>query len=142
MTFINGDTSKVIPSIKYQAPVSGYNYTPTQPSGVDASFTFGKWFTTEAAIAGTDFNWSQVMPAKNIVLYANWAPPVFTGVAHSLAYGSTGGTTVDLGTIPYGGTHHSGRACKRANNRRGKQTASFRHIRRVADLKARFADPV
>ena len=104
LTFINGDTSNVISSIKYQAPVSGYNYTPNHPSGVDASFTFNKWFATEAAIAGTEFNWTQTMPAKNIVLYANWVAPAFTGVAHSVAYGTTGGTTVDLGSIPYGGT--------------------------------------
>ncbi|MEN6637221.1 MAG: InlB B-repeat-containing protein, partial [Clostridiaceae bacterium] len=104
LTFINGDTSNVIPSIKYQAPVSGYNYTPNHPSGVDASFTFNKWFATEAAIAGTEFNWTQTMPAKNIVLYANWIAPVFTGIAHSLSFDAGGGTTVNLGSITYGGT--------------------------------------
>ncbi|MEA4915583.1 MAG: InlB B-repeat-containing protein, partial [Christensenella sp.] len=105
LTFINGDTTNTINSIRYEASIQNQNYTPTRPTGIAADFTFGGWYTTEGAFSGTLFNWTgATMPAKNLVLYANWAKPVFTGIAHSVAYGSTGGTTVDLGSIPYGGT--------------------------------------
>ncbi|HML69391.1 MAG TPA: InlB B-repeat-containing protein, partial [Clostridia bacterium] len=104
LTFINGDTSSTTAAIRYESPISGYNYTPNRPTGVGSSFAFGGWFTTEASLPGTEFSWSQTMPAKNVVLYSKWAPPAFTGIAHSVSFGSEGGTTVDLGSIPYGGT--------------------------------------
>lgn len=62
------------------------------------------WYTTEGAFAGSEFTWAgKTMPAKNLVLYASWQAPSFTGIAHLTVYG-TGGGTYDLGTIPYGGT--------------------------------------
>ena len=44
------------------------------------------------------------MPSHDLIVYGVWKAPAFTGIAHSVAYGNTGGTTVDLGTITYGGT--------------------------------------
>ena len=105
LTFINGDTTNAAGSIRYETPIETRNYTPTRPNGVDSGFTFHGWYTTEDAISGTEFSWTgKTMPAKNLVLYANWIPPEFTGIAHSLSFDAGGGTTVDLGTITYGGT--------------------------------------
>ncbi len=105
LTFINGDTTNSAGSIRFETPIENLNYVPIRPSGVDPLFTFNGWFTTEDAFAGTEFAWpGKIMPAKNLVLYANWIPPQFTGIAHSVSFGTSGGTVVDLGSIEYGGT--------------------------------------
>ena len=105
LTFINGDTTNTISNIRYEASIEGQYYIPDRPTGVSSTFTFEGWYTTEDAYSGSEFSWpGTIMPAKNLVLYANWAPPIFTGIAYSVSFGSSGGTTVDLGTIEYGGT--------------------------------------
>ncbi|HRX57998.1 MAG TPA: InlB B-repeat-containing protein, partial [Eubacteriales bacterium] len=69
------------------------------------SFQFAGWYTTEGCFDGSEFDWTDaIMPAHNIVLYAKWAAPEFSGVAHLSVYGSGGTETYDLGTIAYGGT--------------------------------------
>ncbi|MEN6339552.1 MAG: InlB B-repeat-containing protein, partial [Clostridiaceae bacterium] len=104
LAFINGDTTNTISSIKYEASIEGQYYEPTKPTGVPTNFVFTGWYKTEGGYAGSEFTWTgTTMPAKNLVLYAVWKAPTFTGIAHLTVYG-TGGGTYDLGTIPYGGT--------------------------------------
>jgi hypothetical protein len=43
------------------------------------------------------------MPANDLIVYGVWKT-AFTGIAHSVSFGSRGGETVDLGSIEYGGT--------------------------------------
>jgi len=104
LTFINGDMTNTISNIKFEASIQNQNYTPTRPTGVPTNFAFMGWFTTEGGFAGSEFTWAgKTMPNKNLILYAKWAPPTFTSIAHLMAYGEGGGT-YDLGTVPYGGT--------------------------------------
>jgi uncharacterized repeat protein (TIGR02543 family) len=105
LTFINGASSNTVADIRYEAEIEGYNYEPARPSGIDENFQFGGWYTTEGCFDGSEFTWTGAsMPAHNIVLYAKWAAPAFSGIAHLSVYGSGGTEVYDLGTIVYGGT--------------------------------------
>ncbi|HML69483.1 MAG TPA: InlB B-repeat-containing protein, partial [Clostridia bacterium] len=105
LTFINGSASQTVSGIRFGAPIEGQYYEPTRPVGVSAAFTFDGWYTTQAGYEGSKFDWTgKTMPPKNVVLYAKWVAPTFSSVASLNAYGSTGTGTIDLGSIPYGGT--------------------------------------
>ncbi|MCE5187792.1 MAG: InlB B-repeat-containing protein, partial [Eubacteriales bacterium] len=99
------DTTHTDTAVLYQRDISGRNYEPSHPASLPSNYTFAGWYTTPACITGSEYSFAnKTMPNANVQLYAKWAPPTFTGVAHSLAYGTEGGGTVNLGTIPYGGT--------------------------------------
>lgn len=59
--------------VKYQAPLSGYNYTPTQkPAGLEPDAIFVGWYLNPER-SGQQFDLAaHNMPAKNIALYAKW----------------------------------------------------------------------
>ena len=91
LTFINGDTSFTTAAIRYESPISGFNYTPNRPTGVDSSFAFGGWFTTEDSLPGTEFSWSQPMPGEeHRAVFEMGATPPLRASAHSVAFGVPG----------------------------------------------------
>ena len=108
LTFINGDTKKTVEDIYYEADISGQNYTPARPSGIPDAYDFVAWYTTENFTAGTEFNWTgATMPGGNLVLYAKWAAPTYTGTAYlTMAGGAsetieiTYGSTIDEDALP------------------------------------------
>ncbi|MEZ4509911.1 MAG: InlB B-repeat-containing protein, partial [Eubacteriales bacterium] len=105
LTLINGNTVNSVNGIRYGTQIENQYYIPTRPGNISDDYTFGGWFTTEGTYAGTEFDWSDAtMPAKNLILYAKWTAPTFTGSAYTYSYGTSGGTVVDLGSIEYGGT--------------------------------------
>lgn len=66
--------------IKYEAPLSGYNFIPGYPASTqEGAYEFAGWYTSEVCADGTEVNWdSATMPAKDIVLYAKWVPKSHT----------------------------------------------------------------
>lgn len=53
---------------------STYNYTPERPSGIDADYTWGGWYTDAGLTTPYTFD---KMPANNVVLYAKWVAPTY-----------------------------------------------------------------
>lgn len=51
-----------------------YNYTPERPSGIDADYTWGGWYTDAGLTVPYTFD---TMPSHNLVLYAKWVAPTF-----------------------------------------------------------------
>ncbi|MCO4578468.1 peptidoglycan linked protein (LPXTG motif) [Streptococcus infantarius subsp. infantarius] len=53
---------------------STYNYTPERPSGIDADYTWGGWYTDAGLTVPYTFD---TMPSHNLALYAKWVSPTF-----------------------------------------------------------------
>ena len=79
MEFYNsGVIDRTVSSIKYEAPISGLNYTPGTPPSLPG-YTFGGWFTTPQAFPGSEYHFTgKTMPAYNLILYAKWVKPTYT----------------------------------------------------------------
>lgn len=60
-------------SVKYQAPLGNYDYTPTnKPAGVESDAVFAGWYLNPQC-TGERYDLStHKMPANNIALYAKW----------------------------------------------------------------------
>lgn len=64
---------------------AAYNYVPPRPSGVDADYTWGGWYTDSLLTQPYSFN---KMPSNNLALYAKWIAPTF-----KIRFDTNGGTT-------------------------------------------------
>ena len=67
-------------TVKYEAPLSGYGFTPDYPSGPEPNaYVFDGWYTTAGCYEGSeaDLN-TMTMPASNVILYAKWTPKTHT----------------------------------------------------------------
>ncbi|MCO4510428.1 peptidoglycan linked protein (LPXTG motif) [Streptococcus infantarius subsp. infantarius] len=53
---------------------STYNYRPERPSGIDADYTWGGWYTDAGLTVPYTFD---TMPSHNLALYAKWVAPTF-----------------------------------------------------------------
>jgi hypothetical protein len=105
LTVRNFNTQLSTTSVLYESPLTNYEPAqPSRPSGIPSDYIWAGWYTTEEGYAGSEVNWSGTMPAHDLIVYGVWKEPMFTGIAHSVSFGSTGGTVVDLGDIAYGGT--------------------------------------
>ena len=67
-------------TVQYEAPLSGYNFTPSYPDGLEANaYEFAGWYTTPGCYEGSEVNWDTAkMPASDVTLYANWVPKTHT----------------------------------------------------------------
>ena len=63
-------------SILYEANISGKYFIPNPPTSKEqGSVRFAGWYTTPTYAAGTEFDFSgQIMPARDLTLYAKWEP--------------------------------------------------------------------
>lgn len=63
-------------SILYEADISGKYFVPDIPSNKESgSVKFVGWYTTPTCADGTEFDFEgQIMPARNLTLYAKWEP--------------------------------------------------------------------
>lgn len=97
-------------SVQYEAPLSGYNFTPDYPAGLEPNaYEFAGWYTTAGCYAGSEANMdTMTMPASDLILYAKWVP-----VTHTVKTWLTvdKDTPVNVGTtgsneqtVPHGGT--------------------------------------
>ena len=67
-------------SVQYEAPLSGYNFTPDYPAGLEPNaYVFDGWYTTAGCYEGSkaDLN-TMTMPASDVILYAKWVPNTHT----------------------------------------------------------------
>ena len=67
-------------SVQYEAPLSGYKFTPDYPAELEVNaYEFVGWYTTPGCFDGSEVNWdTMTMPASDVVLYAKWAPKTHT----------------------------------------------------------------
>ena len=100
INFSNGGNVTHSETKQYQADISGVSYTPTRPGGVPESYEFQGWYDNEM-FAGDPYVFTGTMPANNIIVYAKWAAPTFTGTIHVTMAGNGATNTIE---IPYGGT--------------------------------------
>lgn len=76
----NGEIEGSSKTVKYEAPLSGYNFTPDYPAGLEPNaYVFGGWYTTAGCYEGSkaDLN-TMTMPASDVILYAKWVPSTHT----------------------------------------------------------------
>ena len=74
--YYNGSNINTISRIPFEQNInsSTYNYTPERPSGIDADYTWGGWYTDAGLTVPYTFD---TMPSHNLVLYAKWVAPTF-----------------------------------------------------------------
>ena len=67
-------------SVQYEAPLSGYNFTPEYPAGLEKNaYVFDGWYTTPGCYEGSKANLNTMtMPASDVILYAKWVPKTHT----------------------------------------------------------------
>ena len=71
-------------SVQYEAPLSGYNFTPDYPADLEPNaYVFDGWYTTAGCYEGSkaDLN-TMTMPASDVILYAKWVPKTHTVKAY------------------------------------------------------------
>ena len=80
----NGEIEGSSKTVKYEAPLSGYNFTPDYPAGLEPNaYVFDGWYTTAGCYEGSkaDLN-NMTMPASDEILYAKWTPKTHTVKAY------------------------------------------------------------
>ena len=63
-------------SVQFEAPLSGYSFTPDYPAGLEKNaYVFDGWYTTPGCYEGSkaDLN-TMTMTASDVILYAKWVP--------------------------------------------------------------------
>ena len=72
----NADVAGKGGSVQYEAPLSGYKFTPDYPAKLEkGAYEFAGWYTTAGCYAGSKVDWdTATMPASNVTLYAKWVP--------------------------------------------------------------------
>ena len=76
----NADVAGKGGSVQYEAPLSGYNFTPDYPAEMEKNACeFAGWYTTAGCYPGSEVNWeTATMPASDVTLYAKWVPVTHT----------------------------------------------------------------
>ena len=67
-------------SVQFEAPLSGYGFTPDYPANLEKNaYVFDGWYTTPGCYEGSEANLSTMtMPASDVILYAKWTPKTHT----------------------------------------------------------------
>lgn len=97
-------------TVKYEAPLSGYNFEPSYPVGLEPNaYKFAGWYTTAGCYPGSEADLdSMTMPADNVLLYAKWVPvthTVKTWLTDEMTTPVNVGDTVsNEQTVPHGST--------------------------------------
>ena len=76
----NGEIEGSSKTVKYEAPLSGYNFTPDYPADLEPNaYVFDGWYTTAGCYEGSkaDLN-TMTMPASDVILYAKWVAKAHT----------------------------------------------------------------
>ena len=88
-------------SVLYEASLNSNSfssYVPNRPAGLPEAYTFQGWFKDKECTVAFDFN--STMPANDVMIYAKWAAPTYTGTVHLNIEGT--GAPMQL-KIDYGG---------------------------------------
>lgn len=95
-------------SVQYEAPLSGYSFTPDYPAGLEPNaYVFDGWYTTAGCYEGSEADLdTMTMPASDVILYAKWVPKTHTVKAYrtkdALVSGDDALYTYD--NVPHGTT--------------------------------------
>ena len=67
-------------SVQYEAPLSGYSFTPDYPADLEPNaYVFGGWYTTAGCYEGSEADLdTMTMPASDVILYAKWVAKTHT----------------------------------------------------------------
>ena len=67
-------------SVQYEAPLSGYSFTPDYPADLEPNaYMFGGWYTTAGCYEGSEADLdTMTMPASDEILYAKWVAKTHT----------------------------------------------------------------
>lgn len=67
-------------SVQYEAPLSGYDFTPDYPENLEKNaYVFAGWYTTAGCYEGSEADLSKMtMPASDMILYAKWTSNTHT----------------------------------------------------------------
>ena len=108
LKFINYGTAVKTGTKLYQADISGEYFVPEYPATLEpGAYTFDGWYIDETMQQRFSFE-NATMPAKPLVLHANWVP-----VTHTVTTWLTvdmkepvyvGNSTSNVQTVPHGGT--------------------------------------
>lgn len=108
LTFMNYGTVAKTGTKLYQADISGEYFVPEYPATLETgAYTFDGWYIDETMQQRFSFE-NATMPAKPLVLHANWVP-----VTHTVKTWLTvdmndavivGNTESNVQTVPHGGT--------------------------------------
>ena len=74
-------TLKTERDIYFDADITGQDYEPTNPTGVDSDWEFAGWYDN-AECLGDAYTFGK-MPSNDLVLYAKFVPPTYTVTFHS-----------------------------------------------------------
>lgn len=90
-------------TVKYEAPLNGYDFTPDYPSGMEPNaYIFDGWYTTAGCYEGSEADLSSMtMPAANVILYAKWSPKNHT-VRTFRTEADLNGNPMDTRTVQHG----------------------------------------
>ena len=90
-------------TVKYEAPLNGYEFTPDYPSGMEPNaYIFDGWYTTAGCYEGSEADLSSMtMPAASVILYAKWSPKNHT-VKTYLTEADLNGNPMDTRTVQHG----------------------------------------
>jgi len=90
-------------TVKYEAPLNGYDFTPDYPSGMEPNaYIFDGWYTTAGCYEGSEADLSSMtMPAANVILYAKWSPKSHT-VKTFRTEADLNGNPMDTWTVLHG----------------------------------------
>jgi uncharacterized repeat protein (TIGR02543 family) len=87
-------------SVLFEKSLSGFSsYTPSPPDTLPEAYTFQGWFKDKECTV--PFNFNSTMPSNDVVIYALWEAPTFTGTVHTTIEGT--GNPMKL-AINYGST--------------------------------------
>ena len=67
-------------SVQFEAPLSGYAFTPEYPTNLEKNaYVFDGWYTTPDCYEGSKADLNTItMPASDVILYAKWVPKTHT----------------------------------------------------------------
>lgn len=108
LTFMNYGTVAKTGTKLYQADISGEYFVPEYPATLETgAYTFDGWYIDETMQQRFSFE-NATMPAKPLVLHANWVPVTHTVTTWLTVDKDTpvnvGDTGSNVQTVPHGGT--------------------------------------
>ena len=108
LKFINYGTAVKTDTKLYQADISGEYFVPEYPATLEpGAYTFDGWYIDETMQQRFSFE-NATMPAKPLVLHANWVPVTHTVTTWLTVDKNTpvnvGDTGSNVQTVPHGGT--------------------------------------
>ena len=104
----NGEIEGSSKTVKYEAPLSSYNFEPEYPAGLEKNaYVFDGWYTTAGCYEGSeaDLN-TMTMPASDVILYAKWVAKTHTVKAYQTkdALENNEGALHTYNNVPHGTT--------------------------------------